>query len=79
MGIVKLGGGGYEAFSYVGGQVQDLPLRGRGWGRSNAGTTVEERGGWGVGRFANRPYGGMDSGSGAGITGWEGRYGEPVS
>ena len=34
---------------------------------------------WGVGRFANRPYVGMDSGSGAGMTGGEGGHKEPVS
>ena len=34
--------------------------------------------GGGVGRFANRPYGGMDSGSGAGMMGGVGRYEEPA-
>ena len=35
---------------------------------------IVKLGGWGAGRFANRPYGGMDSGSGAEITGGEGGY-----
>ena len=35
---------------------------------------IVKLGEWGAGRFANRPYGGMDSGSGTGITEGEGRY-----
>ena len=35
---------------------------------------IVKLGEWGAGRFANRPYGGMDSGSGTGKTEGEGRY-----
>ena len=78
MGIVKLGEGRVRGLLIRGEGRRDLPLRGRGCGLASLERRLGNGVGGGVGRFANRPYGGMDSGLGAGMMGRVGRYEEPA-